>query len=149
MDLFQKDPRPGDLRTGGRWVNPGRPARTRALVNTANVSHALIPPERFCSLPTMAQAFDVEQSVFFLARMCLFVFATSCPSESVILAVTWPGAADQWFKGRSLPWTHNSLSCFFHWGLFWGIASKAQCCQDSLTRPGTTENCSFSRGELS
>lgn len=45
--FFKKDSRPGDLRTGDRWVNLGRPAWTRVNVNTANVSHALIPPEHY------------------------------------------------------------------------------------------------------
>ncbi len=45
-----------------RWTRTDQPG-PGARVNTANVSQSLIPPERFCSLPTTAQAFDVEQCV--------------------------------------------------------------------------------------
>lgn len=75
--FFKKDPRPGDLRTGDRCVNSGRPARTRTLVNTAIISHALIPPQALLFPTHNGASIWCWAVCVLLAQMCLFVFAAT------------------------------------------------------------------------
>lgn len=119
----KKDQRPGDLRTGDRWLNPGWPVRTWALVNTAIISHALIsPPSAFVPFSQWYLMLNSVRSF----NLDLFVcYCTHC-SKSLMLAVVWM-KADHWFKGRSL----QRIETFFVL-LLWGTPSTTQCFMTNL-----------------